>query len=468
MRTSKLSLLVGLALLTTTAQAAPPKPDFTNLPGYIRALNRSQGPQAIAIRRQIADGPVSLARERVAWATIGIPLDPKTVPLVPTDQDAAPLWAQWNTLRLNHPQLPMYADSLSANYAYSPEQLVRFQKFFDDNREAMDALHQAADRPFFTGVNSDFTKYAMLREAARELRSESYLMAHQGHYAEAVTDQARGFRIAKQIAFRPTLLGYLVGNAIDAITLSGMRDILYLSEPNANVSAQVQQAIQAARPVLSLKSTFVGEAAYSLSTREKLRSSTSADLIAIAQQDVYPFKFAWLTKTKTLTPVERQFLGNLQDAVEAQYLSQARRLMDVADQSPPARRAAFAAFDSTTIPPDDPVIGLSDELCSLAVKIEEHDDQRIAGEEVILAAASALAVKARTGAFPDALLGSFPDPFTGKPLGYRHEGDNGFVVYSVGPNGKFDGGKPGSTSSIPRRHFSATPARRFSLCRRIC
>ena len=79
-----------------------------------------------------------------------------------------------------------------------------------------------------------------------------------------------------------------------------------------------------------------------------------------------------------------------------------------------------------------------------------------------------LSEKACTGAFPDALTGSFPDPFTDKPLGYRHEGDDGFLVYSVGLNGTFDGGKPGDDIPSPPRHFSATPARRLNPCRRIC
>lgn len=34
------------------------------------------------------------------------------------------------------------------------------------------------------------------------------------------------------------------------------------------------------------------------------------------------------------------------------------------------------------------------------------------------------------------------DPFDGKPLRYRID-DKGFVIYSVGQDGKFDGGKPG-------------------------
>jgi hypothetical protein len=37
------------------------------------------------------------------------------------------------------------------------------------------------------------------------------------------------------------------------------------------------------------------------------------------------------------------------------------------------------------------------------------------------------------------------DPFSGKPLVYRQEG-NGFVLYSIGENMNDDGGKPEPTS----------------------
>ena len=61
---------------------------------------------------------------------------------------------------------------------------------------------------------------------------------------------------------------------------------------------------------------------------------------------------------------------------------------------------------------------------------------------VTLAAASLLAEKAKTGVYPNRLPQEFMDPYTDKLLIYRREGNAGFVVYSAGPTGHFDGGKP--------------------------
>ena len=60
-----------------------------------------------------------------------------------------------------------------------------------------------------------------------------------------------------------------------------------------------------------------------------------------------------------------------------------------------------------------------------------------------LAAASLLAGKAKAGVYPNTPPQGLIDSFTGKPLLFRREG-GGFVVYSAGPMGRFDGGKPGA------------------------
>ncbi len=74
--------------------------------------------------------------------------------------------------------------------------------------------------------------------------------------------------------------------------------------------------------------------------------------------------------------------------------------------------------------------------------IDQKDTGIHAREAVTLAAAALLAEKAKTGAYPVILSQGFIDPFTNKSLLYRREG-GGFVVYSAGPTGHFDGGRPG-------------------------
>ena len=82
------------------------------------------------------------------------------------------------------------------------------------------------------------------------------------------------------------------------------------------------------------------------------------------------------------------------------------------------------------------------------LKLDEDDLRLKAREATTLAAAALLTEKAKRGSYPGGLPPEFADPFTDRPLVYRREG-GGFVVYSAGPTGHFDGGRPGQ--KVPGR-----------------
>jgi hypothetical protein len=75
--------------------------------------------------------------------------------------------------------------------------------------------------------------------------------------------------------------------------------------------------------------------------------------------------------------------------------------------------------------------------------------------------AALLSYKARNGAFPgqlaDMQLMTTNDPFSGGPLRYRKEGE-GFIVFSIGPGRRFDGGQPGMKPNLAQAYFRYTPA----------
>src|SRR5579862_3632058 len=79
-----------------------------------------------------------------------------------------------------------------------------------------------------------------------------------------------------------------------------------------------------------------------------------------------------------------------------------------------------------------------------------------AKEQVLLAAAGLLSYRAAHPTFPPVLREAFArppyDPFTGVSVRYRVE-SHGFVVYSAGENGTFDGGKPGMKRVSKEAYF---------------
>ena len=137
-----------------------------------------------------------------------------------------------------------------------------------------------------------------------------------------------------------------------------------------------------------------------------------------------------------------------------------RLLVAASDLTPIPRRQAFErdAAASDAAPPTILTL-LPDTALPTFTKVEGNETRRVTQEEVTLAGAAILAARAKAGAFPEALPAPFVDPYTSRPLLYRREGANGFVVYSAGPEGKYDGGKPGDKAAPGEVWFRYPAAR---------
>jgi hypothetical protein len=452
------SLRAGLAAAFTLCSGlahAAPVPTLDKDPaGFLRYVESSPSPAAKAARQKIAAGPAALARERALAQKEGLAVVPAQLnrPLPPDDQNAAPLYLKAAALRRGKLRLPNYAETLSARYTYTPEQLARVQKIYDDNREAIALLHQATDRPQCVfardwtkdTLNAPFQQYAGLRESARELRAESVLLAEEGRYSEAIANQTRVYRVAEHAASDPTLISYLVAEAIDAIATSGMQDILTLAGPNADIDAQVGQAVTEKSARLSLRHALSGEVALGDAGLSLLRHGGPAALGGlVGDAPVSPPPSA-----AAFTPPERRFYANLLDAAEADYIHQMRAAIRLAET--PEEVAAFARASRET-PTGDLVQEVTRRLSPLQFESMNDVPQRSAvGHQITRTAAAVLAERAKTGAYPDRLPGTFTDPYTGRPLGYRREGTGGFVVYSAGPGGHYDGGTPDNRATYDK------------------
>ena len=449
--------LLPLALLlpSACAQATPPPLFSPNIPAYLQALNQSTDPKAQAIRAQIASGPADLARERTLAEKEGIATRTRQLAqtLPSADQNAAVLYARLDALRKKQsstPYLTMPAETLSLRYTYTPAQLDAIRNAVQSRPDILALLHKAVAKPqcvFPSDPSQPFAEYAGLREDARELKAESTLLAFDGKYSEAAANQELGFRLAANATSTPKEIGFLVGGAIDAITVRSLQDILAKAGPDTALDSRVEADILALPP-LSLHHALSGEPAWTDTEIAELRSATPAQLVQAFQlsglQTVPP--------AAQFTRAEQKQVGLILDAAEADYLHQMRQLISAAD-NPTARRAVFAAAEARVqSDTDDPIRTISDHLnpvASLAQfagsggSLEQQADRVQARRLVTAAGASVLAAKAQTSAFPAALPAVFLDPFTNKPLGYRLEGTNGFVIYSAGPGGDYDGGKPG-------------------------
>ncbi len=417
--------------------------------------------QARAMQQFIAAGPANLAREEAAARQEGIPLTAQELqkPLPPPDQNAAPLYVRLTKLLHDKPLgLPKYAEGMDAFHSYTPAQIAAVRRTLAARQDVMALVHQAADRPqcvfvrdWSEGIALKFPEYQHQREVARLLKTESYLAARDGHYQEAITNQARGFRVAHHAAADHTLISYLVGIASQAIALGGLQSILAQAGPNAAVGDEVKKTVATAYVRLSLRNALAGEAGLGYASLAKThqyeRYGIEAALKTSFPDDDAPQSYS-LPKSE-VSAAEQARLHNLIDAWQADYLGEMLPFIRASDAPWPVRRTIFAATykqanrnPNTAGPLTDPIHWVPRLLLPALDNTDQNDTRIQARVAVTLAAASLLTAKAKTGAYPGKLAQEFTDPFTNKPLGYRREG-GGFVVYSAGPTGRFDGGKLG-------------------------
>jgi len=166
--------------------------------------------QSQAARQLIAAGPANLAREEAVARQEGIPLTAAQLqkPLPPHGQNAAPLYTKLTKLLHDRPLgLPKYAEGMDAFHFYTPAQIAAVRRTLAARQDVMTLVHQAADKPqcvfardWGRGADLMFPEYQPMREAARLIKTESYLLARDERFQEAMTDQARGFRVAEHAA----------------------------------------------------------------------------------------------------------------------------------------------------------------------------------------------------------------------------------------------------------------------------
>lgn len=246
----------------------------------------------VAAERQFAAaGPANLAREEAAARREGIPLTAHELqqPLPPASQNAAPLYVKLTKLLHDKPLgLPKYAEGMDAFHSYTPAQIAAVRQTLAARQDVMTLVHQAADKPqcvfvrdWGMGPDLMFPEYQPMRESARLIETESYLMARDGHYKEAVANQATGFRVAEHAASDPTLLAYLVGIACQTLALRGMQSVLALAGPNTSVDADVQQTISAWYTRLSLYRALAVETGFGCACVLKMHQSESQGITAV-------------------------------------------------------------------------------------------------------------------------------------------------------------------------------------------
>ena len=494
-------LTVGVLTLSESLHAAPPatqpvKPKFTigkdttfivtplrpdGTVDYVEAIDRrsaadiAPGQNAYAVLIRLADlSSLDEAERRTILAKLGVePPDPadrlvslqdflaSTRPDTPSDLPAA-LKLKATTRPWKEAEYPQVAAWLKAN------------------DRPLDLAVQAASRARYyrPSVGKDVVAIALpglgaFVELSRALSARALLRAGRGDIDGAWHDLGAGMRIGRLMEADATLVGQLVGGLVEKNAVDSAKSLVSLP-------MTPQQAHTARKMLLDLPAHQVNPLPQALSAERfmaldivqfmaasddplrelAVRTGGQADSQPDADPQRKPAKLDldWDALLRQLNGC----YDRLEEAARTPALKDRVAALDAVVKehrirvgaSPLTREIVLGRALQDVTPESRAVLSrqLADCIASICMPFLSQVSivsARVQTEGIVLQTAGALAAyRADTGKFPetlDALVPKYlptvpPDAFDSQPLKYSRTAD-GFLLYSVGDNGKDEGGK---------------------------
>ncbi len=311
------------------------------------------------------------------------------------------------------------------------------QKFLAENAPALALLRQGLGQEYLNppmrSINALSPYYAKDRAMARLLALESLVKAHKGDYSGAVGSGMDAMELGEEAPHGSVLIGGLVGIACTAI---GRRPLWqYVDKLNAE---EARAAVRRMERIRAKEFPFSGTMqeekwAFHAVLLEAMRSPN--DLGAVAQTMGTP------ASSFANSPLVSQLFYMIYSK---------RRIMNdytsYMDAEIARAKLPYGSVKPTPIP--------NDPICQILLPIFDQASLKFVVKEannaMIEIAFALRAYRLQNGRYPDRLDELTPsllprplaDPFAkGGSFHYRRAA-NSYALYSVGPDGKDDGGKP--------------------------
>lgn len=356
---------------------------------------------------------IKLARAQGVATTVA-----ECLPRVPPSQDAWPDYELANKLDDDFwtPDLEHARTALTSKTGPTPAELAKLRRVFERHSTYISTVHSAASKPACSfgsakdeAVAATFPRFEDLRVAAKTLRDEAELLAWEDKPMEAVKTLDLLRNVAEHAHSHPTILGALVGCAIDSMLDRSRRHLLRKYGANSEMDRIVRDSLSNDLEPADIRKALSGEAASLLAsaTIGGLENNKVPIYRRVYYKGVFAAALHWTT--------EEIIAGRAP-----------------ADQQRRKIQTVTAAFDLT--------IGRNRMLREAggwfprAEDAMDRLDEEVSKRRTTYAAACVLEYKARTGTYPATLSQAEKtvplDPFSGAPLDYRRTA-KGFEVVSA-------------------------------------
>jgi len=331
-----------------------------------------------------------------------------------------------------------------------------------ENAEALRILRQGLSLPYQNPPAEDlftpFPYYAQDRALARLLALTGKTQAAQGQWNDAVSSDLDAVKLGTELPHGSVLIGALVGVACQAIGRRPIwNSINHLNAAQAKAASLRLQEIQQ-RQVSYADMLVTEKSAYQAALHSLIQQPNWHASIKTFAQSSAAAKGSAFTWTSQQEAEVDQLEGQAVLADHASYL----------DQLIQTARLPYASRGEYPAPPTDIVARLfSPDTSHQRVKFVDNETQN----RLLIVALALRAYRVEHGAYPAKLSALVPtylsaipaDPFAlSGQLRYKPSSP-GYILYSVGPDGKDDGGKPIFDSSQPAPEAPGSLDRRYSV-----
>lgn len=377
----------------------------------------------------------------------GIPLTAKElIPPCPESENGATLWRAAEELyAFGGEDIKLITKVYPAfvrNEVISPEEWSALTKVIEKNRRMLDLIPEVAAKPRFQYGDRELASYERrIPDALKILRSmrllgfNAFLAAEKGDVRASLDRLRAGLRFAPKIAEESSLIAYLVALA------SEKQCLLFLNKSLSGREAGEEMLL----PLLD----DLDERMIEL-WKVLLRNSIRGERVMFTEIGLLMDASDWATSSWLKGEAEKLYFWLIKPLIKRDVNQDIPIYAGLEANAalPYYRTRDFWKHHKDRLE-DLPWYAI---VSKLAIPEMEATFMKTATFEALVRAfRTGLACrihKGRTGQYPEslealvpALLNDVPiDPFTGRPLVYRREGE-GFIVYSLGSNLKDDGGR---------------------------
>jgi hypothetical protein len=322
-------------------------------------------------------------------------------------------------------------------------------KYVAEDADALALMKEAAGRPYaWFNLNwSDppatlFPHLAKMRNLARFVGSAAIVASERGDQAEALDDLRVGFTMSRHVCPEPTLIDQLVCYAMDAIMVSAAEMVIGKGPLPEDKARALNEELGRVDYMAGMEKAMQMERCFGIYMFDQVRRHPK-----FIEQTVSP-DIAQEVEVRWRLWAYAYLLRPLAYADERVYLEHMDRSAAMVGAS-----WRETAGGPTVVPHEKDNMPrwavLSGVLTPMFSRASARRDQAMAMRALVGAAMGVEMYKQKTGKYPAGLaevrevgwkVGE--DPFSGKELVYKVVGPT-YLLYSIGPDLKDDGGKPG-------------------------